>query len=179
MRNHPISTNLSFALSIGLALLISTTAAHAAQVKSSDPGKKSVFVAEEDGVSENFGDIVELTGTIAKAGTGILAIETQLTMFSDATNGTTGIYSQILINGNSLAPFTHPFSAPGPEVNCGTGHSECTITATHWVDLDAAEAAFPGSVKGLPLTVTMRGGVLAGPGSLPYRASFSARTQKK
>jgi hypothetical protein len=31
------------------------------------------------------------------------------------------------------------------------------FTATFWVDLDAAEAASPGTVKGQPLVVTMRG----------------------
>jgi hypothetical protein len=174
MRNHPLST-----FGIGLSLLLCTTTALAAQVKSAEPGKKSVFVAEEVGQTDVNGEIVDLTGTLAKAGKGIVAIEAQLTIFADASTGTTGIYSQIGINGFSLAAFTHPFSFPGPEVNCGTGHNECTITATYWVDLDAAEAAFPGQVKGLPLTITMRGGALAGPGNLQYRASFSARTQKK
>jgi hypothetical protein len=168
----------SLTLAVTLSLLFSTVG-QAAVVKSAEPGKRSVFVSEEAGVTDGFGGIVELTGTIAKAGKGILAVEGIISIYSDAAAGTTGIYQQLLINGNSLASFTHPFSVPGPEVNCGSGNDQCTITASYWVDLDAAEAANPGSVKGQPLVITLRGGVLSGPGNLNYRASFSARTEKK
>jgi hypothetical protein len=164
-------------LVVALSFLLPPAVGHAAPVSSATEGKKSIFVAEESGET-NLGDITPLVGTIAKAKKGILAVEAQITYYADADDGVTGVFQQLLINGlayNSI----HPFSAPGPEVNCGTGHGECTITATYWVDLDAAELELPGSVISQPLVVTVRGGTLAGPSVVSYRASFTARMEKR
>jgi hypothetical protein len=178
MRTSSVCAKWPLPLVVALSLLLPPAIGNAAPVSSATTGKKSIFVAEESGVTVDFGDVPPLTGTIAKAKSGILAIEGQITFLSDATAGTTGVYQQLLINGFALNAI-HPFSVPGPEVNCGTGHSECTITATYWVDLDAAELEAPGLVLNQPLVITFRGGVLTGPAVVNYRASFSARLEKR
>jgi hypothetical protein len=168
-----------YPVALAVSLTFLATAVHAAPVTSAAMGKKSMFAAEHDGMTVN-GEIVPLEGTIAKAGKGILAVEAEIAYFSDATAGTNTVYQQLWVNNSQLASYIHPFSTvPGPETNCGTGDSQCTITATYWVDLDAAEAANPGTVKGQPLVVSLRGGVITGPQVIPYRASFSARMEKK
>ena len=62
-------------------------------------------------------------------------------------------------------------------VNCAsTATYGCTGAGHWWLDLDAAEAASPGTFIGKPLVIQLLGG---GAGPLGVSASMSARLEKK
>ncbi|HYC55500.1 MAG TPA: hypothetical protein VEL28_11260 [Candidatus Binatia bacterium] len=157
---------LSFSLCI---LFLAATAAHAVP-ESTSPGKSSVFVKDTNQFQSG-AIMVPIAGTISKGKTKrVLRIDATLTLgiFNLGDQAT----ATINVNGVSLG------SAVG---HChGASLLECTVTGTFWLDLDAAELADPGSVKGAPLNVTMTG---ASSNSSDvgefYTASFSAQMVKK
>jgi hypothetical protein len=55
----------------------------------------------------------------------------------------------------------------------------CTLSATFWLDLDQAETANPGVLIGMPLTVTLTGGDVAGIGGPPVLVSMAVRQEGK
>ena len=73
---------------------------------------------------------------------------------------------------------------PNASVNCdpANGVTVCTASGVWWLDLDAAEAASPGTFVGQPLVVKLVGGdaiTADGPGPGPYGASLVVRMVKK
>ena len=76
------------------------------------------------------------------------------------------------VNGVGLNPLD--LSAA---VSCAAA-VDCTATGTWWLDLDAAEAAHPGSFIGKPLNVDLLGQNVSGPGYFGY-AGLRARLVKK
>jgi hypothetical protein len=55
----------------------------------------------------------------------------------------------------------------------------CTLSATFWLDLDQAETASPGTFIGMPLTVKLNGGDVAGVGGKPVLVSMAVRQEAK
>jgi len=87
------------------------------------------------------------------------------------------------LNGVTMEPTGAPL---GTVTDCGgTGLSPlpvmfgCTLSATFWLDLDQAEAASPGTFKGMPLTVALKGGDVAGVGGMPVLVSMAVRQEAK
>jgi len=86
------------------------------------------------------------------------------------------------VNGVPMEPVGSPI---GPIMDCGgTGMSPlppmfgCTLTASFWMDLDQAETASPGVFIKQPLTVTLKGGDLAGLGGMPVLVSMGVHLEK-
>lgn len=85
-----------------------------------------------------------------------------------------------------IGPSVNGLGVQGPSAseNCdpATGVTVCTATGVWWLDLDAAEAASPGTYINQPLIVKLVGGDVItadGPGPGPYGASLVVRMVKK
>lgn len=87
----------------------------------------------------------------------------------------------LMVNGVFVGEPTlvNPLGVP---TDCGTSIAvpdfECTINAQWWVDMDAAEIAFPGTFIGVPLTVSLLGGSLSGSGN-PIDVQLTVELVKK
>jgi hypothetical protein len=137
---------------------------------STSPGKNSAF---ESGTINPLGSGLPtlLTATIAKGKKKkVLAIEASLVTSSGAV-GTLELAAEV----NGVAP-------EGQSVNqaCTAGTQHCTLVGTWWLDLDAAEAANPGTFLKQPLDVTLKGGAQAGGDpDIQATATLSVRVESK
>lgn len=55
----------------------------------------------------------------------------------------------------------------------------CNAVGTWWIDVDAAESAHPGMFVGKPLNITLNGVESTGAGASDFKATLTARIQKK
>lgn len=118
------------------------------------PGQKAVFVAHQDfdGCCH-----VSLNGQIAK-GQAHNALMLDATFMVAPTTGCSptdvGIFSP-QVNGIFMNPDALGL-VPSASARCQGGVCP-TITGTYWLDLDAAEAAYPGMFVHQPLNITLSG----------------------
>lgn len=152
---------------VAFALGVGTLPGFAA---STSPGKNSAF---ESGTINPLGSGFPtlLTATIAKGKKKkVLAIEASLASGS----GALGVL-ELSVEVNGVA-------VEGPIVNqsCAVGVQHCTVVGTWWLDVDAAEAASPGTFVKQPLAVTLQGGVQAGGDTdIQGTATLSVRVESK
>lgn len=162
----------AFRLASVLALSLGFSVAASAAPVTDSPGKNSVHVTESNSLNPT-GDIVPLTGTIAK-GKKKSVVEIQVTLAVTANASVPALYFTPGINGFSINP-------AGNTMQCVSGATyPCVFTATYWADLDALEAANPGMFAGQPLLIRVTGGNYLATGSgIPYTATLTARMAKK
>jgi len=60
-----------------------------------------------------------------------------------------------------------------------TGTFTCNAVGTWWFDVDAAESAHPGMFVGKPLNIVLNGAESTGAGVSNFKATLTARVQKK
>ncbi len=134
------------------------------------PPSTNVFVRELNGNFDAAGLIAPLTATLAHGKKhSVLRIDVML--LSTLTNNARGLFETVSVNSTSLAQ--QPIQA------CPTDQP-CVLTATYWLELDAAEAASPGMFFKGPLQVNVSGGVIninAGIGN-HYEATLAVQLLK-
>ena len=159
-----------FHASLIAAVLLVAMSSYAA---TTSPGKTSSF-ASGDGGLDGVGDIPPLTAQILKGKSKtVIKIDASV---STATNAVlVGDYLDPSVNGYPLMPSSYIYG------QCSaTNGAYCTLTATFWMDVDAAELAHPGVYVGQPLNVTLQGGNSAtGGAGIAYFATLSVTVVKK
>jgi hypothetical protein len=157
---------------LSAALVLCPLAVHAAALTTS-PGKTSVSVSDS-GTLDMAGNIVPLSAQITKgAKKRILQITATLSVTDDAA--LPAIFVVPTVNTYIVTSTTQFSTTCDP-----AGGNSCLVTAIFWLDLDAAEAAYPGVFVGQPLNISLAGGntTFAG-GGLGYNAGFNATMVKK
>lgn len=145
-----------------------------AEPTTTSPGKSSVFAEEHSGMLDSVGNITPLAGQIAK-GKRKTVVRIDATVGINGNPAVTGVLVLASVNGH----FAQPGFAYANQ--CSTASAvQCSATGTFWLDIDAAETAFPGVYVGQPLDIQVVGGnqAVAGMG-LSYHVSFSAQVVKK
>jgi len=105
----------------------------------------------------------------------VLAIEAILRTGGGANADT--LCLQALVNGVAVEPLTGGLFAI---LSACPAQTDCTLTATFWLDLDAAEAANPGVFVGQPLKIDLQGGDFkADGGGAVFVSTMTARMEKK
>lgn len=139
---------------IGTAVaLLLTSAPGAGADATTSPGKNSVMVSSS-GLTVG-GTLVTLaSGTIAKAKPKTV-VEVDLTM-TDVGNFSYGIGLALVVNG--FTNIAQPQVVYGYQfTQCdASGYYNCTASAHFWLDVDAAELAHPGMIRGLPLVLDLQ-----------------------
>jgi hypothetical protein len=139
------------------------------------PPKERVFVRETSGTIQPGDTTGYLVGFLAKG-------KTKRVLRIDATvNVSTGVggagvmdvnvsVNGVTIEGGALFGFDNAVTCQAQEF--------CAFTGTYWLDLDAAEAANPGTFINQPLGIVLQA---SSPGNTgrPFGASFSAELEKK
>jgi hypothetical protein len=161
---------MRFVTIAALAALVLTGAAGGSWADSTSPGKTSAFEsASINALTVGTADL--LTATLLKGkAKNVLAIEATMTT---NTGGDGTLHMVPTVNGVAVQ---------GTTVNqpCAFTVAHCTVTGTWWLDLDAAEAANPGSILKVPLEITLEGGVLAGgEADVSATVTLSVRMVKK
>jgi hypothetical protein len=111
----------------------------------------------------------------------VLLVDAMLTTGGYVNPAPDAYHLDLMVNGVFVGEPTlvNPLGVP---VDCGLSvavpDSECTVTAQWWVDMDAAEAAFPGLFIGPPVTVTLLGGSFSGSGN-PIDVQVTVQQVKK
>ncbi len=139
------------------------------------PPKTTISVRETAGVLGGGGVMPPLSGTLAKGSSRTqLRIETIFEWFSLVGGGTATVHAAV----NGIPVQSGIFGGTQWETERCAASAFCLRTASFWLDLDAAEAANPGTFLGQPLTITVEGQSLGQPGD-SYTASFTADVVKK
>lgn len=156
-----------------LSVLLIGEAAHADSTTS--PGKEN-FHASTIAVAVPFQtDTVVLSGVIERGRTKrILIVEASV---GSVAPGETGLFRP-QVNGVAFEPTDDVGNGTGMSVICPAGQPfGCTGSSHWWLDLDAAEAAHPGTIINQPLNVELLG--RGGSSAIGIFASLSARLEKK
>ena len=134
---------------------------------------------ETNGTLGIAGQADPLIGTMGKGvHNRVLRIDATITVFMEHALPSLGVRPWV----NDLEPYPGAVNVPSIAVTAcdWIKTSTCTVTGSFWFDLDALEAANPGTIIGKPLVITLNGGSPAGQGDgLRYSASFSAELVKK
>jgi len=156
-----------------VSVLVSAGAAHAYSTTS--PAKET-FHASAIAVAVPFQtDTVVLSGVIERGKARRLLIVEALV--GSVAPGESGLFRPN-VNGVALQPTDDFGNGAGMSVVCPTGQPiGCTGGAHWWLDLDAAEAANPGTIINKPLNVELIG--RGGTSPIGIYATLSARLEKK
>ncbi len=164
----------TLALALGFAVLgVSSAHAGPGTVQSScsapclTPPKFNLFVRDVGGTRDGTGKITPLVGTLAK-GRAKTVLRVDFTVLGDSPSGNQT--ESLTINGHIV-----PDGVYYP--NWFT-QGEYGITRTYWLDLDAAEAAYPGSYVNQPLVISLASNWPLSPNDT-YTVSFSVQLVKK
>jgi hypothetical protein len=138
------------------------------------PGKTSVYATEENVALS--GTTVVAVSVILEKGKKKRVLEVEGRLDKAASDGEP-LVARVTVNGVRMEPpdpFFANLSARASQ-SCSPG-LVCSMVGTWWLDLDAAEAANPGTFIGQPLTIELNAG-----SSNPTvaTASLRARLQKK
>jgi hypothetical protein len=135
--------------------------------------KTSLFVRETNGVLDQVGRIVPLSGMLLR-GTAKTVVRIDASVFVNVNPSVDQLYVRANLNGVTSSPASY-------FVTCdSTKSAYCTATGTFWWDIDALEVDHPGMFVGQPLSITLHGGNLFNQGAgQPYEASFIAQVVKK
>jgi hypothetical protein len=156
------------------AVLVSPLASHAA---TTSPGKNAVH-SDVFGVLDASSLIDPPAGQILK-GKKNTVVEIQATVSVVQNASLKGLQLFAAVNG---VVFTGMGTTNSQCDVAAAPSSPCTLTVTFWMDVDAAETAYPGTYVGQPLNITLNGGDAepsAATVGLAYSARFSARVGKK
>ena len=159
-----VTATLCFAGALDLAHADATTS----------PGKTSVYATEEN-VALSGATVVAVSVVLQKGKKKrVLEVEGRL---DKASIDGEPLVARVTVNGVRMEPpdpFFASLSARASQ-SCGSG-LVCSMVGTWWLDLDAAEAANPGTFIGEPLLIELNAG-----SSNPTvaTASLRARLQKK
>jgi hypothetical protein len=131
---------------------------------------KALFVKKLNGtLHPSMGSITPLVGQLEGMKGMVLKVDGKV----EAKTGqfVNQISAALYVNGDLVDGVIHANPCPA--------FSSCTMAATWWLDLDAAEAANPGKFIGKPLNIELGGGLSTGSGGNSYVASFSAQLLNK
>jgi len=132
--------------------------------------QKALFVKKLNGtLHPSMGSITPLVGQLEGMKGMVLKVDGKV----EAKTGqfVNQISAALYVNGDLVDGVIHANPCPA--------FSSCTMAATWWLDLDAAEAANPGKFIGKPLNIELGGGLSTGSGGNSYVASFSAQLLNK
>jgi hypothetical protein len=154
-----------------LALLVlSPTLSLAASVS---PGKASVWTTQT-GVLDMGGNFPTVTAQILKGkAKSVLEIHVDVSITGNPSMG--AVFAVPNVNGGM------PPSPNSLFQQCSATSTEiCTVSGVFWLDLDAAEAASPGTIVGQPLNINLQGGnwTFGGAGAVTT-VTLTARMIKK
>lgn len=167
---------MAVTVTMAALMMLAGVIPHRAFAESTSPGKFSAF---ESSGFEPYGDIPVavtslLTATIAKGKKKyVLAVEATL------SGGSSPVANSLMLRANANGVEMEPHSPGGNEVTHTCASALCTLTATWWLDLDAAEAAHPGVFINMPLSVTLEGGEFFASPQSDGKVTMSVRMQKK
>jgi hypothetical protein len=131
---------------------------------------RALFVKKLNGtLHPSMGSIAPLVGQLEGKRRMVLKVDGKV----EAKSGplVNQISAALYVNGGLVDGVIHANPCPP--------FSSCTMAATWWLDLDAAEMANPGTIVGQPLNIELGGGLSTGSGGNSYVASFSAQLFKK
>ncbi|HEY2775978.1 MAG TPA: hypothetical protein VGK20_18200 [Candidatus Binatia bacterium] len=129
---------------------------------------------DDQGTLDVSGNISTLTATISK-GKAKTVFRVDATITIGANAHLPGLFLALLVNGDGV----HPNFALDSQCDT-TATVACTMAASFWLDIDAAEAASPGGFVGKPLVISLSGGNTADdPTALNYTVSLSGQVIKK
>lgn len=160
---------------IASMMLVGVTLAGAAIADSStSPGKENFHVSIKAVAVPAGSEAVLLSGQIERGKRGrVLIVEAFVGSLAPGENG----LFRPQVNGVFLEPTDDFGNGNAMGINCPTTTSfACSGGAHWWIDLDAAEAAHPGTFYNKPLNVDLLG---RGATSLGVVANLSARLEKK
>jgi hypothetical protein len=163
---------LGLVAALGLALTASS--AHAVH-ETTCPGlcKTNLFVRETYGTVSNFDQIGAIYGTLQKGKKGhVLRVEATASVNSHAAGimDCAVFVNNHIIEGGALFGIDHGVSCQ----NAGM----CFFTGSYWLDLDAAEAEFPGVYLNQPLDLIFQCSTYGNAGQR-YGSTMSAELVKK
>ena len=165
-----------------LASVITGTPVLAPGAETTSPGKETVHVSSSNlslpGFQTTAIQTTLLTGTLARGKPHrALVVHGLLTSIGAGENA----YILPRVNDVAFNPADDFGNGSGSGVNCpSTSTITCSASGTWWLDLDAAEAAHPGTFIGQPLVIELKGftSLFNGiPG--PLVAAMSAELEKK
>jgi len=175
MKHAVASVIVAFVFGLPLAV-------HADSSKSTSPGKHSVHASSNNLTLPGFQTTAILapllTGTSAKGlPKRVLRVDGFLSSIDEGENA----YIKPRCNGVDFEPTDDVGNGSASGVNCPVGATlTCSASGSWWLDLDAAEAAHPGTFIGKPLVIELLGftnlynGI---PG--PLVANMSAQLERK
>ena len=136
-------------LGIGLAL-----AGREAALAQPAPARALLF---DEAITESPGMVVTLgTATLRKGkAKALLRIDARLEVKPSSSGSALALINGILVNGHTF--FSSVPGQPGNTHLCSEASGGCAAGGSAWVDLDEAEAAFPGEFRGQPLEIEVQG----------------------
>ena len=139
------------------------------------PGRNSVHVSTIAVALPAGVETVMLAGTIVRGKHGqVLTVDASV---GSVAPGEAGSFRP-RVNGVAFETTDDFGTGSSASIICASpGVYGCTGTGHWWIDLDAAEAAHPGTFIGKPLSIELVGGGLGGP--IGVSANMSARLEKK
>jgi len=142
------------------------------------PGKNSVYASDSStaGLPGSCGN--ELLAGIIEKGKPKRVIAIEATLNTALSSNLDDLCLKAEVNGVQAQPFSSP-TFFGTRASCNAGET-CSLAASFWLDLDAAEAANPGVFKKQPLNIRLLGGddLNNGSGAF-YAVTMTARMEKK
>jgi len=163
------------ASTVGITVLIGAIAVGSARADSTtSPGKENFHASTTAVAVPAVSEGVLLSGVIARGKKGrVLIVEA---FVGSLAAGESGLFRP-RVNGVFLEPTDDFGNGNAMGINCpSTATRSCTGSAHWWLDLDAAEAAHPGTFFNQALNIDLLG---AGAGPLGVVANLSARLEKK
>jgi hypothetical protein len=160
-------------LGIGTLALLSGTSAVADSTTS--PGKSAAY-SSVNGVTLSTGFPVMTSVTIEKGKKKRVLEVTIMALNNDSTAGSLGV--RPVVNGQlMMEPLAGGSTSKAVSTTCNPSYINCTVVGDWWLDLDQAEAAFPGLFINAPLTIDATVGT--GVGTPIGSVSLQARLVKK
>jgi hypothetical protein len=155
-----------------VALLVGSSAS---ADSTTSPGKAAAYSSVNDvALSTTFPVVTSVT--LEKGKKKRVLEVTIMALNGDSTAGSLGV--RPIVNGQLLMePLAGGSSAHAISTTCNPTYINCTIVGDWWLDLDQAEAAFPGMFINVPLTIDATVGT--GVGTPTGSVSLQARLVKK
>ena len=138
--------------------------------------KNSVALSQSLVLSSCVGGMEKLAATTLAKGRKKHLVVADVTFTVIPTSVPSEIFLSLLVNNQWMQPFGDgsPLST-----SCSSAGLPCTLSGTFWLDLDEAEAAYPGAFIKKPLNVEVWGGESGGPPCGTVWVTTNARLQKK
>jgi hypothetical protein len=161
-----------------IMLAVGTAAALLASTASADsttsPGKEAAYSSVDDvAVSSSFGTMTSVTIQKGKKKRVL-----QVTIIAEANPSLLAVGVRPRVNGQYvMEPMVGSITAVAVTTSCPPTAPNCTVVGKWWLDLEQAEAAFPGQFINQPLNIEAT--IATGTGSPIGSVSLQARLLKK